>query len=87
MEITLEQGEQMETIIAGMRTGRVPCQKDFECYSSSLEQLCRVKGIGAFDTIECSSENARCCGFSFAALQTRYCKCPLRRYIAANFHR
>ena len=87
MEIPVEHTDKIEQIMVKMKKGSPKCQKDFQCYTSSLEELCKVKGIGAFDTIECDSEDALCCGFSFVAGDTRYCKCPLRRYIAANFHR
>ena len=87
MKITPEHKSQMQDIIVGMTTGSVKCRKDFQCYESSLEELCPVKGVGAFDTIECMSKDAQCCGFSFGVSKARYCKCPLRRYIAINFHR
>lgn len=87
MKIPVKHVEKMEEIIVDMKKGYTKCQKDFRCYSSSLEELCLVKGIGAFDTIECVAEDSSCCGFSFVAVDTRYCKCPLRRYIAANFRK
>ena len=87
MQISQEHKNEMETIIAEMRQGTVKCRKDFQCYTSSLEKLCKVKGIGAFDSIQCVSESARCCGLSFVIHGQIFCKCPLRRYICANFHR
>ena len=87
MEIAVQNTEEMEGIIARMRSHGSKCAKSFQCYESGLEQLCTVKGIGAFDTIECAAEDSSCCGFSFAAVGSRYCGCPLRRYIAVNFHR
>ena len=87
MEITQEHKAKMEDIIVDMATGSIKCEKEFQCYKSSLENLCEVKGVGAFDTIQCMSEDAQCCGFSFGLVGELYCKCPLRRYIAANFQR
>jgi hypothetical protein len=87
VEITQEHKEKMEDIIVGMRTDGRYCSKGFHCYNSSLEDLCPVKGIGVFGTIECASKDAQCCEFSSTAVGNRYCQCPLRRYIAANFHR
>ena len=87
MEITQEHKEKMEHIIVEMRIHSRFCLKDFHCYNSSLEDLCPVKGIGVFDTIECAAEDSSCCGFSFVAMDTRYCKCPLRKYIALHVHR
>ncbi len=87
MEITQEHKKKMENIIVGMRTHGSYCSKDFHCYNSSLEDLCPVKFFGAYDAIQCIGKNARCCGLSFGDTEHRYCNCPLRRYIAANFHR
>ena len=85
MELTQEHKDKMEDVIVDMATGSVKCKKEFLCYTSSLEELCPVKAVGAFDTIQCMSKEAQRCGFSFGIIGDRYCKCPLRRYIAANF--
>lgn len=87
MEIAIEHREQMKNIIAEMQANRIQCLKDFDCYKSALERLCKIKGIDAFDTIECNSEAARCCGLSFSAFSKRFCRCPLRRYISESFRR
>ena len=88
MEITQGHKEKMENIITAMKAGRLQCSKDYQCYKSSLENLCKIKGvIGSFDILECGSENAQHCGFSLTADRSFYCECPLRRYIAANFQR
>ena len=87
MKIPIEHVEKMEEIMVDIREHPPKCLKDFRCYKSSLEDLCKVKGIGAFDTIRCLSEDAKCCGFSFVPIGERYCKCPLRRYIALHFRR
>jgi hypothetical protein len=87
MEIAVEHREQMERMIGEMRNSRIQCLKDFECYRSSLEKLCRIKGVDAFDTIECNSQEACCCGLSFCAVSKLFCRCPLRRYISEHFHR
>ena len=87
MEITEARKDVILDIMAGMRAEGVQCRKNFLCYKSAFEDLCKVKGIGTFDEIECDSDDARCCGLSFEAVSHRFCKCPLRRYIAENFHR
>ncbi len=87
MQIASQHIEKMENIIAAMKNDGVKCPKDFECHTSSLENMCKIKGVvGSFDIIECGSEDAQCCGFSFVAAEEHYCNCPLRKYIAANFH-
>ena len=87
MIITDKHKEQVESIISEMKSQGHPCVKDFECYTSKFEKLCKIKGIGSFDDIECDSEDAKCCEFSFIAFSKRFCKCPLRRYISENFHK
>ena len=87
MQLTQEHKQRMQSIIQEMQTSGIECLKDFQCYQSSLETLCKIKGIGAFDTLECYSEEARCCGLSFAIGSKHFCKCPLRKYISQNFCR
>ena len=87
MKIPVEHVDKIEEIMVKMRNESPQCRKDFRCYTSELEELCPVKGIGVFESIECESEDAQCCGFSFLAVETCYCRCPLRRYIAEHFHR
>ena len=87
MYINNEQTERIEEIISEMKRNKIHCAKDFECYTSNLEKLCEIKGIGSFDEIECDSKDAVHCHLSFEAVGKRFCKCPLRRYISANFHR
>ena len=87
MNIPVEHVDKIEQIMVDMEEGSSKCLKNFRCYTSSLEELCAVKGIGVFDTIQCMSGDNRCCVFSFGVMEDRYCKCPLRRYIAATFRR
>ena len=89
MQIAQEHKNRMETIIEEMQreTVKGECLKDFECYTSSFEKLCKIKGIGAFDMIQCLSKYAGCCGLSFSFHGEGFCECPLRRYISANFCR
>jgi hypothetical protein len=87
MQVTQEHRQRMESIIEEMQSSGVKCLRDFQCYQSSLEKLCKIKGVGAFDNVECYSEEARCCGLSFAVDSKRFCKCPLRKYISQNFRR
>jgi len=87
MEITEERKNIILDIITEMKAEHLECKKNFLCYKSSFEDLCKVRHIGAFDEIECDSDDAKCCGLSFEAMSHKYCRCPLRRYIAQNFHR
>ena len=87
MQISQEHKNKMEAIIEEMKRDDSNCLRDFQCYMSSLEVLCKIKGIGVFDMIRCASKDARCCGLSFTVGGEGFCKCPLRRYISANFCR
>jgi len=61
------------------------CPKDFICYKSGLEDLCKAKDFGAQSFLECLEGNPRECPFSItlrAPLETAsFCECPLRVYI------
>ena len=87
MEISKEHRQEMEQIIDAMKSNGPNCRKDYECYKSSLEKLCNIKYIeNSF--IECFDSKEVCaCGLSLAFGDSHFCKCPLRRYIAKNFHR
>ncbi len=87
MDATETQRKSVLDIIGEMTAEGMHCRKNFVCYKSGFEILCKVKGIGTFDEIRCDSADAKCCGLSFEVLSRRYCQCPLRRYIAEHFHR
>ena len=87
MEITQEHKKKMEDIMVNMAIGSVKCKKEFQCYKSSLEELCPVKCVIAFETVRCMDKNAERCGFSYGFVEERYCHCPLRIYIAEHFRR
>ena len=87
MKITDEHKQQIEGIILEMKSQNQACLRDFECYESNLEKLCKVESEGPFDDIICDSDDTRCCGLSFTAQSKRYCRCLLRKYICEHFHR
>jgi len=81
MDITQEHESKIREIIGGMK-----CKKDFECYRSGFENLCKVKiGVDAM-LIDCKEENANNCDFSLSFGFGYICTCPLRKYIAKNFN-
>ena len=67
--------------------GDLECPKDFKCYKSGFEVLCRARDIGVESYLECLEEDARECTFSFAFGEARFCKCPLRVYISKKLGR
>jgi len=80
MEITQEHRTQIEEIISGME-----CPKDFKCYKSGFEDLCKAKIFLDGEMVECLGETAQLCKSSFHFGFGYICKCPLRRYIAKHF--
>ena len=58
------------------------CPKDFKCYKSHFNALCKAKDIGLETFLECLEENPRSCPVSLPFGNTFFCSCPLRVYIA-----
>jgi hypothetical protein len=67
----------IEEIIGGMK-----CPKDFKCYKSGFETLCKSKDIGLKVYLVCLEEEPGDCKFSISFGRGYYCKCPLRGYIS-----
>ena len=62
--------------------GQMKCSKDFRCYQSGLEVLCKAKDIGLDTYLECMEASPQMCLFSVAFGYSHLCQCPLRVYIA-----
>ena len=58
------------------------CPKDFICYKSEFETLCKARDVGLKTFIECLEEDSFECPFSVRLHGFSYCKCPVRVYIA-----
>ena len=82
MEITQEHRIQIREIISD-----IVCPKDFECYKSGFDDLCKVKIFLDGELVECLVEISPSCKLSFNFGFGHYCKCPLMKYIAKNFNR
>jgi hypothetical protein len=82
MEITTEQKTQIEEIVSGME-----CPKDFKCYKSGFENLCKTKIFQDGGAIECLDESSWLCEFCFGFGMGYFCQCPLRKYIAKHFYK
>jgi len=68
--------KQIEEIIGGMK-----CPRDFKCYKSGFENLCKAKDIGIESFLKCLEENPQECKFSLSFGYSYLCQCPLRIYI------
>jgi hypothetical protein len=69
--------EKIEQILNGLQ-----CPKDYVCYTSGLERLCRAEDIGLESFLVCLESNPRECKFSVAFGHAYFCQCPLRVYLA-----
>lgn len=57
------------------------CPKDFACYASGFENLCRAKDIGLETYLGCLDENPQACKFSLFFGYSCYGESPLRVYL------
>ena len=69
--------EDLARIIDGLN-----CPKDFVCYNSGLETLCKAEDIGLETFLLCLEKNPSDCRFSVVFGDMHFCQCPLRVYIA-----
>ena len=71
-----ESKKEIEEII-----GLFECPRDFRCYKSGLEVLCKARSVADGSMLICFEEHPHEC--KFLALERGYiCECPLRIYIA-----
>jgi hypothetical protein len=58
------------------------CPKDFKCYKSGFENLCKATDIGLESYLRCLEEDSYACKFSLSFGNAYLCQCPLRVYIS-----
>lgn len=80
MELTQEHKRQIEKIMSAMS-----CQKDFECYKSGFDNICKATHRGLDMYADCCDESKTICEFRVPFGYGAFCRCPLRVYIAKNF--
>jgi hypothetical protein len=66
--------------------GKMTCPKDFSCVESGFALLCKAKNFGDRRFLECLDPDPKNCVFSLTFENSKYCQCPLRRYIKMNLH-
>ncbi len=64
--------------------GAMTCPKNFECYKTGFEKLCKLTDIGVEGFIKCLEVEPEKCWLSASSGQSYFCQCPLRIYIAKN---
>ena len=82
MDITEEIKVEVEQILK-----KTDCQNDFACYRSGFEDVSKANLINNGKLVECLEEKAKYCNNSFSFGNGRFCKCPLRLYIAKKFNK
>jgi hypothetical protein len=62
--------------------GQMQCAKEFKCYKSGFDVLCKAKDVGTKSLLLlCLEENLLQC--KFLNVERGYiCECPLRNYVA-----
>ncbi len=60
MEVTQEHKTQIEEIISGME-----CTKDFKCYKSGFEDLCKIEIFRDGELVECLEKHLQLCKLGF----------------------
>jgi len=67
--------------------GEINCSKDFKCYKSGFNILCRARDIGIESFLECLEVKPNECKFSLPFGLMYLCQCPLRIYIANKMNK
>jgi len=67
--------------------GTMQCPKNFACAEGGFENLCRAKDFGDEESVHCLEDTAPPCRFAVvydSGFEMRFCRCPLRIYLAKN---
>jgi len=60
------------------------CEKQFLCYTSGLEDLCKARVIRRGQTVQCLEPKKKTCAYRLSSFFKKLCQCPVRIYIAKN---
>lgn len=74
-----DQKQRIEAIIRGFE-----CPKDFSCWKSGFQKLCRARHVASSAKPECLEKEPGQCAFALAHKEVHLCDCPLRLYLIAN---
>ena len=82
IKITEEDSKRIQEIIGGMH-----CPKNLKCAEGGFEDLCKARDIGDDKFLQCLEKTSPPCLFAGVydyGYQIRFCRCPLRVYLAKN---
>ncbi len=78
--------QERKTVIQDMKAvefmGELKCPKDFQCYKSKYEKLCKTEFFAETKVLHCLEEAPQSCTFALSYKDAYYCQCPLRYFIA-----
>ncbi|OHB75534.1 MAG: hypothetical protein A2Z25_07480 [Planctomycetes bacterium RBG_16_55_9] len=66
---------------------QMQCPKGFKCAEGEFEGLCKIRDFGDEQSVQCLEEASPPCPFAGVydyGFQMRFCRCPLRVYVAKN---
>lgn len=75
MQIAQERAEGIEHVIRCAY-----CPRDFDCYRTGFEHLCKAVPIANTDLVVCREQSM--CSFQIPFGGALYCSCSVRKYIA-----
>lgn len=81
MQIPKEDKDKIEQLMADMN-----CPKDFLCFNSEFEVLCKAKDNGVNGYANCLEKEFFTCSFKVTFGHGALCHCPIRVYIAKNLN-
>ena len=61
--------------------GDLTCSKDFRCYKSGFEYLCKAQNVGIKSFLRCMEEDGKEYKFSVTLGSAHFSECPRRKYI------
>ena len=79
LDLTQGQKDRIKTIIIS-----TDCPKDFECYKSGFNNICKAEYHGWEEFANCLEERDTICKFKLHFGFRVFCTCSLRVYIAKN---
>ena len=82
VKITEENSKMIQKIIV-----RIQCPKNVKCAESGFRHMCRARDFGDENSLQCLEATNPPCLFADTydhGFQIRFCRCPLRVYIAKH---
>ncbi|MBN1391726.1 MAG: hypothetical protein JW947_02865 [Sedimentisphaerales bacterium] len=79
MKLKAEQRSEIDRIAGG-----ITCPKNFECYKSEHNKVCKTRDFGLEQYLDCLGDDPHNCEFSLSFGNGYLCTCPVQLYISKN---